>query len=225
MARAFAAYSADRDVTIFASGVSNSGETSAEAFSRERTLLQRTIAGHSGLLVYFSTCSVVDPERRDTPYVGHKLEMESIVASSGRFVVFRLPQVVGRTANPFTLTNYLYGRVASGERFSVWANAWRNIIDVEDAAKIAGHMIQGPRYGNRIVNVANPVSTPVPELVAIFERILGVTANCERVARGDRYPIEAQEAVEAGRAAGVDFGPGYVERVLEKYYGERRVGP
>jgi nucleoside-diphosphate-sugar epimerase len=223
MARAFAAHAADPDVTIFASGVSNSGETRPEAFARERKLLQRTIAQEHALLVYFSTCSVLDPERQDTAYVGHKLEMESIVACAERFAIFRLPQVVGRTANPFTLTNYLYSRVASGERFSVWADAWRNIIDVEDAAKIAGHMIREPRYGNRIVNVANPISTPVPELVALFERILGVTANCERVAKGDRYPIEVEEAVEAACAVGVDFGPGYLEQVLEKYYGKRRV--
>lgn len=222
MARAFAQYADDPGVTIFASGVSNSGESRAAEFSRERVLLQGAVASCAKLLVYFSTCSVADPERSQTPYVRHKLEMEAIASSATRFLILRLPQVVGRTANPFTLTNYLRDRVASGEPFSVWANAWRNIIDVDDAAKIAGHMIRNRRYWNRIVNIASPFPTPVPRLVEIFERVLGVTANCVRVDLGDRYEIEVSEALEAAGMAGVHFDPGYAERVLEKYYGKLR---
>ncbi|MFQ6310265.1 hypothetical protein [Lysobacter capsici] len=80
IAEAFKArYEHDRTVVIFASGVSNSSETSEQAFLRERRLLLETLRTAEGKFVYFSTCSLTDADRQATPYAVHKLEMESLV--------------------------------------------------------------------------------------------------------------------------------------------------
>jgi nucleoside-diphosphate-sugar epimerase len=223
IAAAFARSFADRpDLAVFASGVSNSGEKSPEPFRREEEDLRSVLAQGPACVAYFGTCSVDDPEQRASPYVGHKLRMEELVRASGHFVVLRLPQVVGRTRNPFTLTNYLYEQIAGRRRFSVWTNARRNIIDVDDVARIGGYMLDSRAYRDRTVNVASPFSTPVTELVAAFERVLGVRADYERVERGGRYDIDVTDCLEVAAKVGVSFGPGYVDRVVEKYYGTRR---
>jgi nucleoside-diphosphate-sugar epimerase len=220
IANAFAgAFSSTPGVLIFASGVSDSCETRPEAFEREERLLAQTLGGRPALLVYFSTCSVADRERIHTPYVRHKLRMEEQVREADH-LVFRLPQVVGHTPNPSTLTNYLYARISSGARFAVWKNAWRNIIDVDDVARIAGHMIADERFRNRTLNVACPHPVRVVDLVAIYECALGVTANFELVDRGDHYDIDVAEAVRIAETVSVEFGPGYVEKVIRKYYGK-----
>jgi len=97
----------DPNVIIFASGVSNSRENRSQAFLRERQMLIEALSFQK-MLVYFSTCSVCDPELQTSPYVMHKKEMEVFVAHSAKdYAIFRLPQVVGETPNPNTLTNYL----------------------------------------------------------------------------------------------------------------------
>jgi nucleoside-diphosphate-sugar epimerase len=225
IANAFAgAFASAPEVVIFASGVSDSGETRPEAFEREEHLLARSQAERPALLVYFSTCSVEDRERADTAYVRHKLRMEARARETDH-IVFRLPQLVGHTPNPSTLTNYLYARIASGAPFAVWKNAWRNIIDVADMARIAGHMIADERCRNRTLNVGCPEPVRVVDLVAIFERVLGVTAVFEQIDRGGRYGIDVAEAVRVAKGIGIEFGPDYVENVIRHYYGHSGTAP
>lgn len=225
IANAFAgAFASAPEIVIFASGVSDSSETRLEAFEREERLLARSLAERPALLVYFSTCSVEDRERIDTAYVRHKLRMEDRVRETDH-LVFRLPQVVGHTPNPATLTNYLHAHIASGAPFVVWKNAWRNIIDVADVARIAAHMIADERWRNRTLNVACPSPVRVVDLVSIYERVLGVTAIFEQIDRGDRYEIEVTEALRVAKAIGIEFGPDYVENLIRHYYGHSGVAP
>ena len=106
----------DPSVIIFASGVSNSAELDCEAFLRERKMLEEALALDK-YICYFSTCSVNDPELLNSPYVAHKKEMEAVVSAAGDYAIFRLPQVVGKTPNPNTLTNYIYNQVTSEKNF------------------------------------------------------------------------------------------------------------
>src|SRR5678815_5503282 len=99
LANAFAsAFAADEEILIFASGVSNSAESRPDPFARESALLRSALAAGQRL-VYFSSCAVANARQSPTPYFQHKLEMERLVLSRDG-VVFRLPQVVGRSHNP-----------------------------------------------------------------------------------------------------------------------------
>src|SRR5690606_10434611 len=77
----------DPNIVVFASGVSNSRETSKDEFLRERQLLLETI-NQGKLILYFSTCSVYDPSQKDAPYITHKLEMEDLVRQSNAYRIF-----------------------------------------------------------------------------------------------------------------------------------------
>ena len=211
-------FDADPGVVVYASGVSNSRETRAEEFARERRMLQEFVGGEP-VLLYFSTCSVNDQELQESAYVRHKKEMEALVAQAARFAIFRLPQVVGRTRNPNTLTNYLHGKVVSGEPFQVWGRARRNLIDVDDVVRIVRHLLADGRAEGQTIEVASPFYSSIPELIRILEAVLGRTANYSVVDAGGAYPIDTSIAVEAARACGVRFDAAYVRLLLEKYYG------
>jgi len=208
-------------VCIYAAGVSNSNCTDVNEFERERQrleqALQHTIAADP--FVYFGTCSVADPEARKTPYVQHKLAMERIVGTHPRYLIFRLPQVVGKTPNPHTLLNFLYARIARSERFTVWRNARRNVIDVDDVVSIARQLIADDSMRNTTLNIANPLSHTVIAIVQALEETVGKPAVYDLVNCGSEYTIDAREATLAAVKVGVVFSGDYLNKVMGKYYG------
>ncbi|NGM86004.1 NAD-dependent epimerase/dehydratase family protein [Parapusillimonas sp. SGNA-6] len=222
VASAFATYSfsTDPNITVFASGVSNSTETREEAFLREKALLLKTLENNK-LIYYFSSCSIEDPQLRTTPYAVHKVAMESLVRSAKNYRIFRLPQVVGKTSNPTTLTNFLYQHIRSGTRFHVWKSATRNIIDIDHVASIVHHLHKCLEANNTTLNIAAPYSTPVLKLVTTFEAILNTEAHYDVIEAGGSYSIEAATALRAAKELNIDFENKYIERLLRKYYCER----
>lgn len=211
-------FAEDPRTVIFASGVSNSRETREEEFLREEHLLKRSLAS-SGSLLYFGSCSVLDPEMAHTPYVEHKLRMEALVATASCGAIFRLPQVVGRSSNSHLLTNFLYEHVSSGRHFNVWRHARRNLIDVDDVAAIVNHLVHNGRAEGGIYNIASPFSVAVVDIVEAFELVLGRQANYSVVENGAGYTIDVPEVLEAASELGIYFDPGYIVRTVRKYYG------
>lgn len=222
LARAFMpAFGGDAATIVFASGVSNSQETRAGQFGRERELLRAALR-QGKYLVYFSTCSVYDAELAETPYVRHKRAMEELARGNrGPVAIFRLPQVVGRTDNPHTLTNYLHRQIASGAPFKVWLGARRNLIDAGDVCTIVCQLLASRPPDCLLCNVASPCSVSVLELVRVFEEVLGKAARYDAVAAGHGYPIEVGLAMAAAARAGVVFGPDYHAQLIRKYYAAR----
>lgn len=221
LAKAFSSKYAQReDVCIYAAGVSNSGCVDTHEFDRERQRLAVALqqAGNVDVFVYFGTCSVGDPEARNTPYVQHKLAMEQLVAAHPRHLIVRLPQVAGKTPNPHTLLNYLYAKIARSEAFSLWKNATRNIIDVDDVAAIVDQLIADKSLRNIALNVANPASYPMTGIVGAMEHVVGKLAVYDVVERGSGYPIDISTVQPMMDKAKVRFGDDYLERVIAKYY-------
>lgn len=216
IARAFGQFADDQDIVIFASGVSNSREQDPDAFARERDLLLKQL--DSGLhLVYFGSCNVVNPEQ-DSPYFVHKRAMEQLVSTSGRGTVFRLPQVVGRTRNPNTLTNYLRDCIVNDRPLTLWTRAQRNLIDIDDVAMIATRLLDGKEKPS-VLSIATPWSLAMPHLVSLFEQVLGRSARVELIDRGEEMHIDSTVAQAVAADIGLDFGPDYPLRVIQKYYG------
>lgn len=222
LAQAFAIpFSQRDDVCIYAAGVSNSSCTDVQEFERERQLLSETLvkAKHVGVFVYFGTCSVADPEARNTPYVQHKLAMEQLVAAHPRHLILRLPQVAGKTPNPHTLLNFLYARISRSEAFSLWKNAKRNIIDISDVAAIAGQFIENDSMQIVTINIANSINYSMFEIVGAMERAVGKRAIYYADERGSEYSIDTSAILPVLESAGVEFGSDYLDKVMVKYYG------
>lgn len=223
IAQAFAPeFSHREDVCIYAAGVSNSSCTDAHEFARERQRLTKALAqaGQKVTFVYFGTCSVADPEARDTPYVQHKLAMEQLVSMHPRHLILRLPQVAGKTPNPHTLLNYLYARISRSESFMLWRKAKRNIIDVDDVVAIAHELLADTSMRNVTLNIANPTSYPMIDIVHAMERVAGKQAIYDIAERGSGYLIDIGMIRPILDKTAIRFDDNYLERVIGKYYGE-----
>lgn len=210
-------------VCIYAAGVSNSGCTDLREFARERSRLMAALqqAKHFEVFLYFGTCSVADPETQNTPYVQHKLAMEKLAATHPHYLILRLPQVAGITPNPHTLLNYLYAKIARSESFSLWKNAKRNIIDVDDIADIAQQLITHLSVRNTMLNIANPRNYSMSEIVSTMERIVGKDAIYDVLERGSEYPIDVTPMLTLIDQSSLKFGDSYLEQVINKYYGNQ----
>lgn len=218
LASAFTSASTNISASIFASGVSNSGEARAEAFAREESLLSSALAQEDGRFVYFSTCSIHDNDRASSPYAMHKKNMEGLVRSHRGHLILRLPQVVGRTANPHTLTNFLAHKLGTGADIEIWAKAQRCLVDVEHVAAITIHLLKqnSPASSH---DIAPPETVTMQQLVVIMEQATNQQARCTLQDRGGGSIPDPSLMLNLAPELGIDISPGYTERVIRKYYG------
>lgn len=115
------------DVTFFASGVSNSKETSRAEFMREYELLKEY--SMCGLhLVYFSSLSIY---YSDSDYAAHKRTMEYEIQKIFKtFSIFRIGNIAWGN-NPNTIINYFKSEFNSG-RQPVLQDAYRHVISKDE---------------------------------------------------------------------------------------------
>lgn len=207
-------------VILFASGVSNSQCCDYLQFERERALLLKSLTevptGYK--LVYISTCSIYDDQLSSNPYVIHKSAMERLVLSSTYGLVIRLPQLVGKNAPPSTLVRFLVEKIKAGEPVSVWRNAKRNIIDIEDVVRIAELWLLGSQRKSRVINIANPSQVSILGLVNVIETSLDLIANIKYSQKGSAYDIDTSEADAYAQSAGVIFESDYLHNTIIKYF-------
>jgi len=219
MANAFKPYyEKEKNLIIFASGVSNSKKNLDLEFQREKYMLLEALK-YKKKIVYFSTCSIYDHELMNSDYVLHKIKMEEIIKSSQKYAIFRLPQVVGKTKNKSILTNFIFNNILSKSHFEAWIGAERNLIDVEDVALIANDLIKSSLANECIINIAATQSISVMQLIVIFEKIIGVKANYKLIDKGSAYKIEAALAQQSAKKLGIEFNDNYIINLIKKYYG------
>ena len=218
LANAFYQYfSENEEVIIFAAGVSNSQEISADKFFREENLLRENLKKNKRI-VYFSTCSIGDITVSGSPYVVHKVKMEEVIkCNSTNYLIFRLPQLVGLTENPNTLINFIFNSIRTNREIKIFESAKRNILDVKDAAKIATVIIKNG-YLCKTINIANIESISPLEILKIFEKILQVKAKYKMIPGGSFYEIDATLCHEVASSIFIDFSNDYVENTIRKYY-------
>lgn len=211
---------ARENVCFHAAGVSNSSCRDPREFARDRERLLQSMERlpADGLLVYFSTCSLEDPAAQDNAYTAHKRALEYLVRGRGGHLILRLPQVAGRTPNPHTILNYLHARIVRSERFELWRGATRNIVDVQDVARIAFDLIEHENARDETINIASPRSSTMQEIVSALERAARHRAIFDAVDKGARYDIDTARIADSIRRCGIAFDDGYLERTLAKYY-------
>lgn len=209
---------ADReDVVFFASGVSNSLETDVHQFLREENLIRATIQQYpTQTFVYFSTCSIYDSSKHDSPYVLHKLHMEEIIkTSTANYLILRVSNAVGKGGNPNLLLNYLARSIQNNEVLNIHQKATRNLIDVDDVRKITLALLNNSAVHHKIYNLAFKTNYFIDEIVASFEQILGLQAQKNHLNAGESYSIDIQEIedyfADISKSA-------YLDRLITKYY-------
>lgn len=204
------------EVIYFASGVSNSSETREEEFLREQNLVGETMAKYSNkLFVYFSTCSIYDSSKYNSPYVLHKLHIEEIIKQKAEhFLILRVSNAVGRGGNANLLMNYLSRQIKTGQDLVVHRHATRNLIDVEDVKNITLKYVDSKNW-NKIVNVAYSENFYIPEIILTFEILLNKKSKKSIENKGEHYSIDIHELEYQ---FSIQDKKEYLNNLIKKYY-------
>lgn len=193
IATQFLQYDCD-DVVYFASGVSNSSETDKNQFLREENLVKTILSKFPNqLFIYFSTCSIYDSSKYNSPYVLHKLHIEELIKETAEnYLILRVSNAVGEGGNPNLLMNYLARQIKSNATITIHNNATRNLVDVEDVRDITLQYIASNNW-NKIVNVAYTENFFIPEIIQSFEENLNLKTNIISEDKGEHYSIDVHE--------------------------------
>ncbi|OIR06742.1 hypothetical protein GALL_109900 [mine drainage metagenome] len=220
IANRFINYSLQSRYLIFAGSVHDSTLRDSVIFLQEEEALRASLLQHpQAVFVYFSSCSLLDPEESQSPYVQHKIRMEQLVRNStGRYLIFRLPQVLGLSDEKTSLVNYLVDAIVAGRPFDLWRNAQKNLIDIDDVYQIAHDILGRGGCSNEIINIASPRKTPVLELVKIIESYFNRNAEYQLVDKGTSYDIDIGPINDIVKRLNIEFGHDYLKRALDKYF-------
>lgn len=205
---------------VFASGVSDSSCNDQNEYRREEELLLQNLQRYpAATVVYFSTCSIYDPSLGLSPYVLHKLQMETLIkekAASSK--IFRVSNPVGFTNNRHTVLNYFIDKIQTGESFELWAYASRNLIDLDDMHMLCDALLQSPVADHEIINIANPVNYPVTTIIETIEEHLNKKGRYVLVSKGNSPLIDTSKIQPWFDRLQLDFSHHYLAGLLQKYF-------
>jgi hypothetical protein len=168
------------EIIFFVSGVSNSKEIDIFSFIREKNLLLKTIeeTNNEKILIYFS--SVLSSNGGNEYYV-HKKNMEELICKiSKRYIIFKVPQILGDGGNKNNLINYLKTCILDEKEISICKNTKRSIIDIDDLVFIVNNIIKKYKQ-NQIYFISHIEKLFVFEIVHIIGKILNKIPKIEIV--------------------------------------------
>lgn len=218
IAQAFSIFKDTEDVTIFASGVSNSNIVDTAELDREVGLLTKYL-DRDACLVYFSTVSLYDSSVENSQYIQHKKGIEALIASTcKKYIILRIPIVVGRSSNPHTLTNNLVNQIKGNSAIRVFKKASRYLMDIDSIVETVVPIILNSKYHNSTWNICFNNRTNVEELVTSLEEILGIVVEKQYSDKGCSYEVPNEKFIKHLDSVGYVVPKDYVRLTLEKYY-------
>lgn len=193
------------DITIFASGVSDSRETRITEFKREGDLLK---ANMGKKIIYFSTVP-----KNISPYMAHKQEMEDVVRMNNDHLIVRIPYIVGHGGNKANLFNYLRSQIQEGKQVTVYKDIYRSLTDIDDLVKLMKilHACQGT------ITISGIESLPIETIAKKMFHYSGKKENIKTVYGSREQLIENDDIVDKWIEYLKLKKEGYTDRVIKKY--------
>ena len=219
IANAFLWMNIDKKLIIFASGVSNSNEEDKACFEREKKLFSDINKSFNDFIfVYFSSCSIFDPELKNKPYIFHKKDMELLISKNiEHYCIIRLPIIVGSSNNPNTLTNYLHNNIINGNKFKVRKNAKRHLIDIDDVYMIVNKLLLNNLSKNKTIDIAL-YQYKITDIIGAFEDITWNKAIYDLIDQWWSYEINTKIIDILLPNIKSLSDKLYLYKIIEKYY-------
>jgi len=219
LASTFKSFEDKDSVIIFASGVSNSKCVDESEFEREFKLLE-LYKNKKMLLVYFSTSSIEDPYLSKSQYIKHKINIEQFIKTNfDKYLIVRLPNVVGKTKNPNTLTNFIFNCIVENKEMNIQLNASRYLIDIDDIFSYLEKVILNEPELNSTINLLVAEKLPVLDIVEAFEKHLNKQINKNILSnQGGDYLLEIDSIFNKYGFNELVRGDVYLNSLLVKYY-------
>ena len=209
---------------IYAAGVSNSNLKNKKKYyyevKRIKTFLKKKIQGK--VIIYISTLSVNNKFLKNDLYVKNKLIIEDLIKNNqNSYIIFRLPQIVGKSKNKYTLTNSIYNSIRKNKKFVLWKGSVRNLLDIADLKFIIEKYINNEPLKNSIINLYNPRSIKIENLIKIFENILKKKAIIKVLSKKNKnvnYKNLNKKFNLRKKYFKNIIKSNYYEKTIEKYY-------
>ena len=209
-------YDKDKNIIIFASGVSNSQEINPSHFLREKKLLNKIILENPNIkFIYFSTILI---GYKNNPYYTHKKEMEDLIKkTSTNYIIFRIPQLIGKTGNNNNLINSLVNTIKNNQEFNVYGDVKRAIIDVSDLIDLVDYCRR--KITCTTVNISGIEKLSVIDLSKKIGYILNVepSIKIQEKTEDDGWTLLDSDIFKQFLLALKIISKGYTERTIKKY--------
>lgn len=213
----------DNDEYLFyTNGISNSviGPIVEDNFEAQEIIKASNSIG-SKIFIYFSTSQVNSKENHARPYVNHKYRMERLVAEKfERYLIIRTSNLVGFNLwNKTTLFNYLFFALSSGSEITFCESVLRNVLDIEHLVCVLNYYLKN-RFGiNRTIEMANPVSYYMAEIIKAFESHFSKEFQKKNIAENNfaRFEINTQLSTSLFNKCKIETED-YLPYLLKKYY-------
>jgi hypothetical protein len=172
---------------IFASGVSNSRLEDENEFNKEKSLLKQQIIANKKI-IYFSSIHVLDPSECNSMYVKHKKNMEAMIESSfSRYIIYRLPIVIGNGGNKYSLFNYIYDSIVNNTCMNIYIDSYRYLIDVQD---VLCYIEKTAKTNNDVINLVFDKPFNIVNIIQCFEKIIKIKANYRKHPGGKYFKVD-----------------------------------
>lgn len=208
IASVFLDYVDNKDYIIFASGVSSSASNSPEEFHREIDLIKKYINTESKF-IYFSSTRIY----LDLPYFNHKQSMEKfIIENFKNYIIFRLPNVIGKIGNKDNFFNYFKNKIIKSESIDV-KDTYRALIDVEDLKKICEYCFS---ENKSILTISAIEKIKVVDIIRLISRTLNSDINMNFLEDSEIYNVENSLIVDKAIDKLIDKN-NYTKKIIQKY--------
>ena len=172
------------------------------------------------IFVYVSTIQVNAKENYKRPYVKHKFKMECLTKELFlNYIIVRTSNLVGNNPwNKHTLFNYLYNSLTAGTEIKVIESMMRNILDTDHFIDLFNYYLHHLHQKNDIVDIINPVSYNMTEILNAFETVFSKKFNKDQSEDNIAYfkaPVTLSLALV--KKCNIDLD-NYLSDVLHKYY-------
>tara|TARA_B100001250_G_scaffold255551_1_gene219958 strand:+ start:371 stop:1111 length:741 start_codon:yes stop_codon:yes gene_type:complete len=209
------------NILIFASGVSNSKTNNKKNFIREFKKLKKIRKKYSNKkIIYFSTCSISDKSRNKNAYQLHKKKVEKFIKKNFiRYLIFRLPEVIGKNKNKYTLTNFIYNRIISKKNIYTSNTVFRNILDIDDIKKVVIYYIK-KKINKKTIIIANLKMYSGLYIVKTFEKILNKKAKIilDNKLKNKTFNLNVSGLKNIYKVLNIKINNKYLPNKIRKYY-------
>jgi len=211
----------EKKIILYASGISNSQESIKKNLDREINSFKKFYHENKNhKIIYISTCSVDDNSRNKSKYIKNKIKIEKFIKIKfKKFIILRLPELIGRFKNKNTLINYFFYMIKKKKKFNLFKNVKRNVLDIDDVLKISKHIILDNKINKKTISLSNKFFCTPLDIVKIIEKKLSIEAKFQlKFSTNQHWNLNNKSVSKYVKKAKIKFNKNYLQKAFNKYF-------
>ena len=209
------------DYIIYAAGISNSREKSNTKLKKEINLFKKFIdKNQNNKIAYISTADVTNNLKKRSRYVKNKIKIEKLIQKYfKKYIIIRLPQIIGKSKNKNTLINFFNDKIKKGKKIELLNNVKRNLLDINDVLKMIKTILINKKTERKIIILSNKYSLKPIEIIKILELKQRKKAKYYfKKTNKQIWNLNFNKNLKYFDKAKIKFDKDYFKKVINKYY-------